>query len=106
MSEAKLLRAAILEKLQTVIDPETGADVVHMRLIEDLTVDEDGRVFCTFRPSSPFCPLVVSLSQSIQQAIAATEGVTRVEIKVVGFAFADDLMNLLKQAYDEKEQQE
>ena len=51
------LHAAVLEKMSTVIDPETGEDVVHMRLIEDLVVNEDGRVSYTFRPSSVFCPI-------------------------------------------------
>ena len=42
--------------MSKVIDPETGIDVVRMRLVEDLEVDEAGRVRYRFRPSSPFCP--------------------------------------------------
>jgi metal-sulfur cluster biosynthetic enzyme len=39
------LEQAILERLKQVIDPETGADIVRMRLIEDLNVDgETGRI--------------------------------------------------------------
>ena len=38
------LQDAVLTQLKTVIDPETGADVVRMRLIENLNVSEDGRV--------------------------------------------------------------
>jgi metal-sulfur cluster biosynthetic enzyme len=64
------LRAAVLEKMSTVIDPATGVDVVRMRLIEDLTVEEDGRVSYTFRPSSVFCPITVPLSNAIQLAVA------------------------------------
>ena len=44
MSDTDKLREAIHEKLSTVIDPETGVDVVRMRLIEDLQVDLDDRV--------------------------------------------------------------
>ena len=40
MTEATL-REAILAKLGEVIDPETGVDVMRMRLIEDLQVDEE-----------------------------------------------------------------
>ncbi len=47
------LRTRVLERLRTVIDPETEADVVRMRLIEGLTVDEEGVVCYRFRPSSP-----------------------------------------------------
>ena len=44
MKSSDLLRTVILAELSTVIDPETGVDVVRMRLIEDLTVDEKGYV--------------------------------------------------------------
>jgi metal-sulfur cluster biosynthetic enzyme len=93
------LRLAILESLAGVIDPETGADVVRMRLIEDLAVDEAGRISCKFRPSSPFCPLAVPLSQSIHEAIAAVEGVTQVNVEIVGLVLSDELMEMLRQAY-------
>jgi metal-sulfur cluster biosynthetic enzyme len=62
MSDPDQIRAAILEKLATVIDPETGVDVVRMRLIEDLAVGENGRVCYKFRPSSPLCPIAIPLS--------------------------------------------
>jgi len=94
MKNPQTLHQAVLDRLAQVIDPETGVDVVHMRLIEDLTVDETGRVSCKFRPSSPFCPLAVPLSQSIWQTIAEIEGVTDVAVEVVGFALSDELMNM------------
>ncbi|MBN1453978.1 MAG: DUF59 domain-containing protein [Anaerolineales bacterium] len=34
MSDPEKLRLAIFERLSAVIDPETGADVVRMKLIE------------------------------------------------------------------------
>jgi hypothetical protein len=42
MIDRNALREAILARLSTVIDPETGVDVMQMRLIEDLAVDERG----------------------------------------------------------------
>ena len=54
MSDTAQLREAIVKRLAPVIDPETGADVIRMRLIEDLAVDDNGRVSYKFRPSSPF----------------------------------------------------
>jgi len=47
MKNPQTLHEAVLDRLAQVIDPETGVDVVHMRLIEDLTVDETGRVSCS-----------------------------------------------------------
>jgi metal-sulfur cluster biosynthetic enzyme len=91
------LRETILKHLKTVIDPETGADVVRMRLIEDLTVDPEGRVSYTFRPSSPFCPLAVFLVQQIKQSVAAVPGVTSQHIEVAGYVAAEDLTKLINQ---------
>jgi metal-sulfur cluster biosynthetic enzyme len=100
MTDTEKLRQAILERLSQVIDPETGVDVVRMRLIEDLVVDQEGHVSYTFRPSSPFCPIAVPLSNDMQLAVAEVPGVTSQEVKVVGFALSEELMNWLKQAMD------
>jgi metal-sulfur cluster biosynthetic enzyme len=99
-----LFRAAILEKMATVIDPETGVDVVHMRLIEDLDVKEDGRVSYTFRPSSAFCPIAVPLADAIQRAVAEVPGVTAQEVRVVGFVLSEELTALLKQALEDQQE--
>lgn len=101
MADPGTLRRAILERLSKVIDPETGVDVVRMRLIEDLTVSESGHVAYKFRPSSPLCPIAIPLSQMIQQAVAEVEGVTEQEPEIVGFALGDELMKWLKQAMEE-----
>lgn len=100
MSDPEVLRQAVLERLSRIIDPETGVDVVHMRLIEDLTVSEAGYVTYKFRPSSPFCPIAVPLSLDIQHAVARVEGVTGQDLQVVGFALSDELTVWLKQALE------
>lgn len=91
------LREAVLARLSTVIDPETGVDVVRMRLIEDLTVDEQGKVHYVFRPSSPLCPLAVPLALSIREAVAEVPGVTHQEIQVVGYIKAEELNAMLRE---------
>jgi metal-sulfur cluster biosynthetic enzyme len=92
------LRIAILKRLMDVIDPETGVDVVRMRLIEDLTVDESGRVSYKFRPSSFLCPIAMPLSQEIRQAVSEVEGVAEQDMEIVGYLYADELTELIKQA--------
>ncbi|MBU4225036.1 MAG: DUF59 domain-containing protein [Chloroflexi bacterium] len=102
MIDPEQLRVAILEKLAKVIDPETGVDVVHMRLIEDLQVDKNGHVAYKFRPSSPFCPIAVPLSLDIQHAVAEVEGVTGQNVEVVDFALAEELTKWLRQAFEKR----
>ncbi len=97
MNDVTQLRAAIMTALGDVIDPETGVDVVRMRLVEDLTVDEDGRVAYTFRPSSALCPLAVPLALAIRQAVAAVPGVTAQHMGVTGYTYADELTVLINE---------
>jgi len=96
MRDPEEIRNAILTRLSTVIDPETGADVVRMRLIEDLTVDVNGVVRYKFRPSSPLCPIAVPLALAIREAVAEVKGVTRQEIEVVGYLKAAELNDMLR----------
>ena len=98
MSDADQLRTAILTKLSTVIDPETGVDVVRMRLVEDLSVDAAGSVSYKFHPSSFLCPLAVPLSLEIQRAIAEVAGVTAQRITIVGYVQAGRLTELLRRS--------
>lgn len=101
MVDKAQLMAAIVDRLGKVIDPETGMDVIRMRLIEDLTVGEDGQVTYKFRPSSPFCPLAVPLSQDIHHAVAEVDGVTGQDMEVVGLLLAEDLMAWLREIGDD-----
>ncbi|MEA3349100.1 MAG: iron-sulfur cluster assembly protein [Chloroflexota bacterium] len=93
--ESEKLEELILTRLNLVIDPETQANVVRMRLIENLTVTENGRVKYTFRPSSPVCPIAVHLAQQIKQAIAQVPGVISQDITIEGYVGAAQLTMLI-----------
>ncbi len=97
------IEQAVREQLQQVIDPETGVDVMRMRLIEDLHVGgETGRVRFRFRPSSPLCLLAVHLALSIRDAVARVPGVAEQESEVVGYVGAGDLNALLRESGERK----
>lgn len=98
MIDSDRLRIAILEKLTHVIDPETGVDVVRMRLVEDLVVDATGRVSYKFRPSSVLCPLAVTLAFAIYKAVESVEGVQEQDLEVVGYVQAEELTALIRDA--------
>lgn len=101
MDKNEELHTAIIERLSKVIDPETGVDVVRMRLIEDLVVDDDGRVSYKFRPSSPLCPLAVPLSLMIQEAVASVPGVTGQDMEIVGYIQSEELTALLREMLED-----
>lgn len=97
MNDPEELRMAILERLSTVIDPETGADVVRMKLIENLIVDASGQVSYTIRPSSPLCPVAVFLAVQVKMVVASVLGVTAQKITVTNYIEADKLTELINQ---------
>jgi metal-sulfur cluster biosynthetic enzyme len=97
VSDPHTLQQAILTRLSTVIDPETGVDVVRMRLIEALELDDEGRVSYTFRPSSPLCPIAVFLVMNIKAAVAEVPGVNQQTIRVAGYVQANELTELINQ---------
>ena len=97
MDNKETLRAKIIERLSSVMDPETGADVMRMQLVQNLIVDDDGNVAYQFRPSSPLCPLAAPLALDIIQAIKEVLGTTKQSINVVDYIQADQLNIKLKE---------
>jgi metal-sulfur cluster biosynthetic enzyme len=77
------------------MDPEIGLSVMRMDLIRDLKVTPEGCVSLVFRPSSPVCPLVYSLANSIHNKLQALDGVISVKIRVENFERAAHLESLL-----------
>ncbi len=96
MSNQSLVEA-VLERLRSVIDPETRVDVVRMRLVENLEADEAGHISYAFRPSSFVCPIAVSLAMEIKNAVAEVSGVSSQKIAVEGYMAAENLEELVNQ---------
>lgn len=90
------LENGVLEKLTEVIDPETGVDVVKMRLVQDIHIDEVGKITYVFRPSSPLCPIAVPLALAIIDAINEVPGISGQQITVKDYVQADQLNEILK----------
>lgn len=89
------IRKNVITALQEVIDPETGSDVVRMGLVLDLTIDEDGTAEYIFRPSSPLCPIALTLVMSIIEAVKEVDGVTDQKVTVVDYVGEDQLNAIL-----------
>lgn len=89
------IRKTVIAALQKVIDPETGSDVVRMGLVLDLTIHDDGTAEYIFRPSSPLCPIALTLVMSIIEAVKEVEGVTDQKVTVVDYVGEDQLNMIL-----------
>jgi metal-sulfur cluster biosynthetic enzyme len=95
------LQQAVIEKLRTVIDPETNVDVVRMQLVQNISIDSMGKATYTFRPSSPLCPIAVPLALGIIEAVSEVPGITGQSITVVDYIQADTLNEILKTVLEE-----
>ena len=93
--DALKLQNDVIACLRNVIDPETNVDVMRMQLIEDLQVKADGKVSYIFHPSSPLCPIAVSLVKQIKQAVSEVPGVSEQEIRIEGYIGAVELTQLI-----------
>ncbi len=87
----------IFQALTQVVDPSTGLDVVRMRVIEDLRIENEGRVKLILHPSSPVCPLAYKVAADIKLAIKRVPGIKDVEVKIKDFKDADRLEAMLKE---------
>ena len=87
----------IEKSLARVVDPEMGMDVMRMRLVRDLKVDQHGDVELTFRPSSVLCPLGFQLGVNIKEAVLDVPGVKSVQVHVDGYIHAEQLKKILEE---------
>jgi len=87
----------IFQALTQVVDPGTGLDVVRMRVIEDLRIENEGRVKLVLHPTSPVCPLAYKVAADIKLSIKGVPGVKNVEVKIKEFKDADRLEAMLKE---------
>ncbi len=95
MEQEELLKI-VREKLSTVIDPETGIDVMRMKLVQDMELNEDNKLFYTFRPSSSLCPIAIPLVLDIIHAVREIHEITGQKVTVVNYMQADELNKMLE----------
>lgn len=95
MKDTAKIREKVITALSEVIDPETGADVMRMRLVLDLQIHDDGTAEYVFRPSSPLCPIALKLVMDIIEAVKPVEGVTNQKVTVVDYSGAEALNAIL-----------
>ena len=87
----------VKQRLKTVIDPETGMDVVEMDLVQNVSASEDGEVKLKFRPSSFVCPLALEMAQEIRHCLREIEGVKSVHVEVTDCLWADDINKAIRE---------
>jgi len=71
------LEEKVRERVDALIDPETGLTFGEMRLIKKLKEEAPGVVRLDFKPTSPFCPIVLKFAADIKDAALRVEEVNK-----------------------------
>jgi ATP-binding protein involved in chromosome partitioning len=70
----------IREALRAVVDPELRDNIVELDMVRSIAVAEDGAVAVMVSLTTPGCPIRNHFETAVRQAVAALDGVTRVDV--------------------------
>ncbi|UCD26682.1 MAG: DUF59 domain-containing protein [Candidatus Bathyarchaeota archaeon] len=72
-----VLEKIVREKVEKVVDPETGLTFGQMQMITEVREQKRGVVKIDFVPSSPFCPIAFKLAFDVKKAAEKVKGVKK-----------------------------
>jgi FeS assembly SUF system protein len=81
--EVDELGGRVIEQLKTVYDPEIPVNIYELGLVYKVDIEDDDRVLLEMTLTSPHCPVAETLPGEVEQKVAAVEGVSGCEAKVV-----------------------
>ena len=81
--ERDIIKAQVIEALQTCFDPEIPVNIYELGLIYDVLVNEQGFVDIKMTLTSPHCPAAQSLPPEVQNKAKGVPGVTDSKVVVV-----------------------
>lgn len=76
------LEKKVIQTLKTIHDPEIPVNIYDLGLIYGVDVNESGEVKITMTLTAPNCPVAESLPEQVRSKVAATPGVTHVDVKL------------------------
>ncbi len=82
-TDAKELKARVIEKLRTIYDPEVPVNIYDLGLIYELDVNEAGEVRVVMTLTAPNCPVAEGFPDLVQNALWLVEGVNEVTVELV-----------------------
>lgn len=78
------LRAAVIDALRGVYDPEIPVNIHDLGLIYALEIDEGaGRVRVLMTLTAPGCPVAQTFPQTVETAVRTVPGVNEAEVELV-----------------------
>lgn len=82
MVDTEKIKEQIIEKLQTVFDPELPVNIYDLGLIYKVQVNENGYAQITMTLTAPSCPAAQSLPVEVDTKVREVEGVTDANVMI------------------------
>ena len=73
----------IIELLKTITDPEIPINIYDMGLIYKIDQKDEGDLYVEMTLTAPTCPIAGVIPQQVADALAAMEGIGKVEVRLV-----------------------
>lgn len=80
--DKEILNQKIIDKLQTIFDPELPVNIYDLGLIYKIDINNDGYVQVTMTLTAPSCPAAQSLPVEVDNKVREVEGVTDVNVMI------------------------
>jgi len=91
------LEGKVKERLEALIDPETGLAFREMGLIKELKEEKPGVIRIEFRPTSPFCPIALRLANDIKNTAMEVDGVTKALVYCRNHKMGEDINRIINE---------
>lgn len=77
------LETAIVQVLKSIYDPEIPVNVYDLGLIYDITIDDTKKAEIVMTLTAPNCPIADQILIEVKEKVAAVEGISEAEVKLV-----------------------
>ncbi|TMH96774.1 DUF59 domain-containing protein [Candidatus Bathyarchaeota archaeon] len=92
---------AIEKELEKVVDPEIGLPITEMRLVDEISIQDDGEILIKYHLTAPFCPPIFAedIGMSIRTLTSKLDGVKKVTVVLHGHALANEINQRVNPGY-------
>jgi len=80
--DKEILNQKIIDKLQTIFDPELPVNIYDLGLIYKIDISDNSYVQITMTLTAPSCPAAQSLPVEVDNKVREVEGVTDVNVMI------------------------
>lgn len=80
--DKEILNQKVIDKLQTIFDPELPVNIYDLGLIYKIDINDNGYVQITMTLTAPSCPAAQSLPVEVDNKVREVEGVTDVNVMI------------------------